>query len=55
LVKRANLVALAGRWPEVERVTAFNDSTNAPMIAINEALGFQVVAEVVDWEKSLRC
>jgi GNAT superfamily N-acetyltransferase len=53
LVKVENLRALAAYWPSVRRISAFNDSSNQPMIAINEALGFRVVAEIIDWEKSL--
>jgi RimJ/RimL family protein N-acetyltransferase len=52
LVKLANLRAAAEAWPRVRRISAFNDSTNQPMIAINEALGFRVVATIVCWEKS---
>lgn len=53
LIKVANLRAMAETWPAVRRVSAFNDSSNGPMIAINSALGFRVVATVFDWEKSI--
>lgn len=36
--------------PEVISVRTSNASSNAPMLAINEALGFKVVATRTEWQ-----
>jgi GNAT superfamily N-acetyltransferase len=53
-VKLANLDYLAATAPNVRLVITGNAQVNAPMIAINDMLGFHVVAEEIFWQKSLR-
>jgi RimJ/RimL family protein N-acetyltransferase len=52
-VKLANLEFLAAAEPSIHRVVTGNAGVNAPMIAINEMLGFQVVSEGMFWQKIL--
>jgi GNAT superfamily N-acetyltransferase len=52
-VKLANLEFLAAEAPSIRQVVTGNASVNGPMIAINEMLGFQVVAEGMFWQKHL--
>ncbi|HEY6471263.1 MAG TPA: GNAT family N-acetyltransferase [Acidimicrobiales bacterium] len=53
-VKLANLDFLAERAPDVRLVQTGNASVNAPMIAVNELMGFEVVSEGAFWQKHLR-
>ncbi len=39
--------------PEVSRIRTWNAETNAPMLAVNEALGYEVVAAETGWQKRL--
>jgi GNAT superfamily N-acetyltransferase len=52
-VKLANLEFLATAEPSIHQVVTGNAGVNAPMIAINEMLGFQVVSEGWFWQKHL--
>jgi GNAT superfamily N-acetyltransferase len=52
-VKLANLIALERSFPGVTLVVTGNASENAPMIAVNEVLGFEVVADGTFWQKEL--
>ena len=49
LAKRATLVNAAQRG--VELVTTENDETNAPMLRINEKLGYQPVGNTLGWSR----
>ncbi len=49
LAKRATLVNAAKRG--VELVTTENDETNAPMLSINEKLGYQPVGSTLGWSR----
>ena len=42
----------AGRYP-TKRITTFNSMLNAPMIAVNEALGARIAGAMVAWRKDL--
>jgi GNAT superfamily N-acetyltransferase len=53
-VKLANLEFLAASEPSIKRVVTGNAGVNAPMIAINEMLGFEVISEGMFWQKPLR-
>jgi GNAT superfamily N-acetyltransferase len=53
-VKLANLAALEATLPEVNLISTGNAQGNAPMIAVNEMLGFEVVATGTFWQKPLR-
>ncbi len=53
LVKIANLRAIAAASPETMRIFTYNALDNAPMIAINDALGFEVASFGTVWMKSI--
>lgn len=50
-VKLANLRALAEVAPGVERILTWNAGENAPMLAINAAMGFEAYALDGNWQK----
>ena len=52
-IKLANLDQLASRAPAVRLVVTGNASVNAPMIAVNEMMGFEVASEGNFWQKDL--
>jgi hypothetical protein len=52
-LKLANLDHLAASVREVRVITTSNARENAPMIAVNDMLGFEVVAEGTFWQKDL--
>ena len=52
-VKLANLRALADVAPGVERILTWNAGENAPMLAINAAMGFEAYALDGNWQKEL--
>ncbi len=39
--------------PEAQRIRTGNARTNAPMLAINDALGFKVVGARTEWQVDL--
>ncbi len=51
--KIANLDVLAERAPAVRVVRTGNAAVNAPMIAVNDMMGFEVVGEGTFWQKHL--
>jgi GNAT superfamily N-acetyltransferase len=52
-MKVANLVALVGEYPQARSVSTWNAAENAHMIAVNEEIGFAVVALATSWLKRL--
>ena len=52
-VKLANLDALARQEPRVGVVVTGNAVVNAPMIAVNDMMGFEVAGEGNFWQKHL--
>ncbi len=38
--------------PDVAATDAWNDATNAPMVAVNQALGARIVAEISAYRRS---
>jgi GNAT superfamily N-acetyltransferase len=52
-IKLANLGLLAERAPAARVVQTGNASVNAPMIAVNEMMGFEPVSEGIFWQKHL--
>jgi GNAT superfamily N-acetyltransferase len=52
-VKLANLDFLADQAPDVRVVITGNAQENAPMIAVNDMLGFEVAATGTFWQKQL--
>lgn len=53
-VKLANVEALAEEAPAVRRIVTGNAARNAPMIAVNDMMGFEVVGAGWFWQKALR-
>ena len=52
-VKIANLDFLAGPAPDVRLIVTGNAATNAPMIAVNDLMGFEVSGVGTFWQKHL--
>jgi GNAT superfamily N-acetyltransferase len=52
-VKIANLDFLGEQAPEVRLIVTGNAGTNAPMIAVNDMLGFEVAGVGMFWQKHL--
>jgi GNAT superfamily N-acetyltransferase len=52
-VKMANVDYLGAAYPSVRLIITGNAQENAPMIAVNEMLGFEVVADQTLWQKSV--
>lgn len=52
-VKLANLDLLASVMPDARRLLTSNAAVNAPMIAVNDMMGFEIDAEGTFWKKSL--
>jgi hypothetical protein len=53
-VKAANLAALQADHPERLWVSTQNAETNAPMVAINEKMGFRAVEVMLEFQRTLR-
>ncbi|MDP9407362.1 MAG: GNAT family N-acetyltransferase [Actinomycetota bacterium] len=53
LVKLANLGQLLRRCPRTRRVSTWNSASNAPMVAVNDRLGFAAAARSPVWELGL--
>jgi hypothetical protein len=52
-VKLANLEALALAAPEVESIITGNAATNAPMIVVNDMMGFEIDGIGGFWQRHL--
>jgi hypothetical protein len=50
-VKAANLAALQADHPERTRISTQNSETNAPMVAINEKMGFRPVEVMLEFQR----
>ena len=50
-VKIANLEVLSAQAPDIRLVVTGNAAVNAPMIAVNDMLGFEVAGEGMFWQK----
>ncbi len=48
--KAAMLQRVRLERPRVERVLTANTFSNAPMLAINDALGFEVISTLTEWQ-----
>jgi len=53
LLKVANLDALQAAFPTVPSTYTYNAEENRPMLAVNEAVGFEPVASVGAWSRQL--
>lgn len=51
-LKVANLRTLLEEFPDRERLTTYNAEQNGPMVAVNDALGFQPVEWLQEWQRS---
>ena len=54
-IKLANIDVLARQAPDVRVIVTGNAAVNAPMIAVNDMMGFEVVGEGHFWQKHLDC
>lgn len=52
-VKAANALWLVDNKPDVEYIDTWNAFSNAPMLAINDAMGFEVVGAYAAWQVQL--
>ena len=52
-IKLANIDVLAKQAPDVRVVITGNAAVNAPMITVNDMMGFEVVGEGQFWQKRL--
>ena len=52
-MKVANLWALMEWHPAVRAINTWNAADNEHMIAVNDAMGFEVVAHSTAWRKDL--
>lgn len=52
-VKAANMHALRTEFPQTRTVRTWNAQSNAPMISVNEALGYRTTAILREWQKRL--
>lgn len=50
-LKVSNLRVLVERFPRVRRISTYNAPDNAPMVAVNEALGFLPVERLEEWQR----
>lgn len=53
VLKLANLLWLREMEPDVERVITWNARSNAHMLAINEAMGFELLDEWDQWQREV--
>jgi GNAT superfamily N-acetyltransferase len=53
LVKLAVLRELAAVSPRTRRISTYNSDSNAPMVAVNEALGFRPAGQLSAWSMRL--
>ena len=49
----ANLLWLQQEHPEARLLVTYNADVNAPMIAVNEAMGFRPVERLVEMQRKL--
>jgi GNAT superfamily N-acetyltransferase len=52
-LKVANLFAVAEGHPAVRMINTWNAEENAPMVAVNEEMGFRVVAHSSSWHRPI--
>ena len=52
-MKVANLRAVLERHPGVRSISTWNAAENAPMIAVNDEMGFRVVAHAAYWLREI--
>jgi len=52
-MKLANVLAVMEQHPDVRSISTWNAAENAPMIAVNDEMGFEVAATGTFWQKHL--
>jgi hypothetical protein len=52
-IKVTNLAAVTAAYPAIRTISTWNAADNEHMIAVNDALGFEVVAHSTYWSKQL--
>jgi GNAT superfamily N-acetyltransferase len=52
-MKVANLRALEREFPSAQSISTWNAAENTPMIAVNDEMGFEVVAHSNSWLKTI--
>ncbi|HWD56068.1 MAG TPA: GNAT family N-acetyltransferase [Acidimicrobiales bacterium] len=52
-MKVANVVAVQERYPSVRRINTWNAAENAPMIAVNDEMGWRVEAHSAYWHRPI--
>jgi GNAT superfamily N-acetyltransferase len=52
-MKLATFFAVHDRHPDVRRINTWNAEENAPMVAVNEDLGFRIEARSTDWHRPI--
>jgi hypothetical protein len=52
-MKLANLWAVVERHPGVRTISTWNAEENAPMITVNEEMGFEVMAHAAYWRREI--
>lgn len=52
-MKAANLAAVQADHPERRSVSTQNAETNAPMVAINEKMGFRAVEVLLEFQRTV--
>ena len=53
LVKTAVLRQVLATQPGVRRISTYNSESNAPIVALNEALGFRPAGHLTTWAARL--
>jgi GNAT superfamily N-acetyltransferase len=53
LLKAAVLREVQATLPEVRRISTYNSDSNVPMVAVNEALGFQRAGHLSSWSRRI--
>ncbi|MGW5682538.1 GNAT family N-acetyltransferase [Nonomuraea sp. NPDC003754] len=53
VLKLANLLWFREMEPDVDRIITWNATSNAHMLAINEAMGFELVDEWTEWQREV--
>ncbi|MFE3449132.1 GNAT family N-acetyltransferase [Nonomuraea sp. NPDC059194] len=53
VLKLANLLWFGEMEPEVERIITWNATSNSHMLAINEAMGFELLDEWCEWQREI--
>ncbi|MGY1752579.1 GNAT family N-acetyltransferase [Blastococcus sp. SYSU D01042] len=53
LIKAATLREITAAFPRTRRISTYNSEDNAPMVAVNRALGFEPAGTISSWSRRL--